>query len=788
MIFICRILTCVFILAATTAQVYADELSDLIQQGQERLGNGNYRETENLLSKAKQLSTEQQNTYSLTLVNALQGYLALQQQHTATAESVLLEALDQSKKNNWYDLSSRINQYLGQVYQQTQENELADFYFQQSLKDPEKVADKALLVSGFYQLAKIALENRKTKQAWQYLQQAKTLMKNVPANGAVNSQLWLNIGYQGTLLHKLSPKNNFLLDAFSNLNTALALSRQAQQGRIQAAALKHLAALYKQLHRNDEAIKLLQAGISLAQKEDASDMLIDLEWQLGKLYQQQHNNKLAIASYRHAVKHLDNIRLDIPVSYQKGHSSFREMFAPIYLTLADLLLQQSGTTVSAEQQALLAEAQDSVEQMKKSELEDYFKSRCDISATPINLKKTDPHAAAFYPISLKNRLEIIIYTAEGLRRFTSQVTAKELEKQARLFANHLRNYDDFSESRPHAEFLYRSMIAPAADFLKRQHIETLVYMPDGALRLLPLAALYDGKKFLIEDYAVVTSPGMSLIDSDNIGHQNQMLLAGMSVPGDVVRDLPEVLLSDLVVSAESADKKAESRSLIAAIPQNLDPEKKRELTAAVQQQKSRDLREALKNPEVIKNLQKQLSLPGVDSEIKLLAQNNHTSFLLNESFSLENFTEVLKKEPHDILHIASHGFFGSTAEESFIMTHNKILNLNQLESLLNSDYFKLHPIDLLTLSACQTAEGDDRSPLGISGVAIKAKVHSALGSLWPVADESTAQLMGTFYKSLNELHQSKAKSLQTAMLGLLKQKDFENPSFWSPFILIGNWK
>jgi CHAT domain-containing protein len=422
--------------------------------------------------------------------------------------------------------------------------------------------------------------------------------------------------------------------------------------------------------------------------------------------------------------------------------------------------------------------------MKKSELEDYFQNRCDISATPINLKKTDIHAAALYPISLADRLEIIVYTSEGLQRFTSKVTAKSFEKQARLLASNLRNYADFSQSKIQAQLLYQWLLAPANAYLKQHQIETLIYMPDGALRLVPLAALYDGKKFVIQDYAVVTSPGMSLIDSDSFDRKNSMLLAGMSVPGDVVSDLPEALLEDLVAATP---EKGANRSLTRDLKRSVNPALKRELSVAQQEEKTRKLHELLKKPLVLESLQHLLALPGVDTEIKQLAEQNHTAYLLNESFSLQNFIQILQEQPHDTLHIASHGFFGSTAEESFIMTHDKILNLNQLEALLSSDYFKLHPIDLLTLSACQTAEGDDRSPLGISGVAIKAKVHSALGSLWPVADEATAQLMTTFYQSMNKPQQTKAKALQEAMLGILAQKNFASPSFWSPFILIGNW-
>ena len=773
--FIYRIFVCFFVLLVSTF-VKADDTPNWLQLGQESLVNGHYHEAENQFSQAEQQATTQKNTDKLILVHALQGYMALQRQQNTEAEQILTSVLVQAKQNANHDLIVRIDLYLGQLYEHRQNQQQARYYFQQAVLNPEKVLDKSLLVSSFYQLANVAIKNHQPQQAWQQLQQAIILMQALPVNPS-NSQLWLNIGYQSLQLYSLSPQDNFLAAAFTHLNHALTLARQNQQPRIQAATLKHLASLYEQQQQVDEAIKLLQEGITIAQKEDASNLLIDLEWEIGQLYQQQNKPDLAIAAYRQAVNHIDRIRIDIPVSYQNGRSSFRDTFAPIYLALADLLLRKSSTASVAQQQILLAEVRDSIERMKKSELEDYFQSRCDISATPINLQKIDPHAAAFYPILLPDRLEIIVYTADGLRRFTSQVTAKDLEQQARLFAENLRNYADFSQSKVQAQLLHRWLIAPVQAFLQQQHIETLIYIPDGVLRLVPLAALYDGKKFVIEQYAVATSAGMSLIDSSSIQHQNRMLLAGISIPGDVVSDLPDSVLRDLVV--QTADQKQSSLSGEIA--------GSRELSVAEQQQKTRELRQLLRNPVIIEDLKHLLSLPSIDTEIKQLAEQNHSDYLLNESFSLENFIHQLKQEPHDILHIASHGFFGSTAEDSFIMTHDKILTLNQLEVLLSSDYFKRFPIDLLVLSACQTAEGDDRSPLGISGVAIKTKVHSALGSLWSVSDQATAELMVVFYQSINMQHHTKAKALQEAMLTLLKQKDFANPSFWSPFILIGNW-
>jgi CHAT domain-containing protein len=783
MSFIYRVFICLWLLLLVSVPVHADYKLSPLQQGQESLANGNYRDAEQQFFQAEQQANAQNNADARILVHALQGYMALLRQQNREAGQLLTAALTQAKQSANPDLIARIDLYLGQLYDNRQNLQKARYYFQQAVLTPEKIIDKTLLVSGYYQLAKLAIDSHQPQIAWQQLQQAVLLMQALPVN-STHSQLWLNIGYQTLQLYTLTPQDNFSAAAFSHLNHALTLAAENQQPRIQTSALKHLANLYQQQQKIDEAIKLLQEAILLAEKEDASDLLIDLHWKIGQLYQHQHKPDLAITAYRQAVNHIDRIRIDIPVSYRNGRSSFRDTFAPIYLALADLLLQQSSKVSVAQQQSLLAEARDSIERMKKSELEDYFQSRCDISAIPLNLQKIDPHAAAFYPILLPDRLEIIVYTVDGLRRFTSPVSAKELERQARLFADNLRNYADFSQSKAQAQRLHRWLIAPVQAFLQQQHIETLIYIPDGVLRLVPLAALYDGKQFVIEQYAVATSAGMSMINSTGIEHEHRMLLAGISVPGEVVSDLPDALLTDLVIDA--SEKK---RTKIAANDdlQTKEPsDDTRELSAS-DQQKNRELRELLKNPTVVKNLQKLLSLPGVDIEIKQLAEQNHSNYLLNESFSLENFTHQLKEEPHDILHIASHGFFGSTAEDSFIMTYDKILNLNQLEVLLSSDYFKQFPIDLLVLSACQTAEGDDRSPLGISGVAIKTKVRSALGSLWPVSDEATAQLMVNFYSSLNTLHQTKAKALQTAMLKLVKQKDFANPSFWSPFILIGSW-
>jgi CHAT domain-containing protein len=137
--------------------------------------------------------------------------------------------------------------------------------------------------------------------------------------------------------------------------------------------------------------------------------------------------------------------------------------------------------------------------------------------------------------------------------------------------------------------------------------------------------------------------------------------------------------------------------------------------------------------------------------------------------------------------VASHGQFESDPKRSFLLTHEGKLTMNRLEELIDLRRFGDRPIELLTLSACQTAAGDDRSALGLAGVALKAGARSALATLWSVDDESTSLLISEFYNQLRIPAISKAKALQKAQRKLLEQHGYQHPIYWAAFLLIGNW-
>jgi CHAT domain-containing protein len=187
-------------------------------------------------------------------------------------------------------------------------------------------------------------------------------------------------------------------------------------------------------------------------------------------------------------------------------------------------------------------------------------------------------------------------------------------------------------------------------------------------------------------------------------------------------------------------------------------------------------------------MQDRLALPGVKEEIEGLVKETRGDYLLDSTFTVDRFRKQVSTGEYQFVHIASHAMFSSRAQASFVMAYDDLLTMDELQTLLRSEQVRANPIELLSLSACQTAEGDDRAPLGIAGAALRAQARSALGSLWPVDDQATQRLMLRFYDLLSDATLTKAKALQRAQLELLEQKSYAHPFYWAPFILVGSWQ
>lgn len=174
--------------------------------------------------------------------------------------------------------------------------------------------------------------------------------------------------------------------------------------------------------------------------------------------------------------------------------------------------------------------------------------------------------------------------------------------------------------------------------------------------------------------------------------------------------------------------------------------------------------------------------------LQALYPREQTQILLDEAFTVHNFTAQLRSSRYSIVHIASHGQFSSDPKYTFLLAYDDKLHMKQLENLLHLNELRNDPVDLLSLSACQTAVGDDLAALGLAGVALQAGTRSALASLWAIDDAATQQLISQFYRHWYRGGESKAQALQRAQQHLLQQWRYQHPAYWAAFLLIGNWR
>lgn len=181
------------------------------------------------------------------------------------------------------------------------------------------------------------------------------------------------------------------------------------------------------------------------------------------------------------------------------------------------------------------------------------------------------------------------------------------------------------------------------------------------------------------------------------------------------------------------------------------------------------------------------ALTNVGVELKRINSVVASTTLLNQKFTSTQLQNQLEDVPFPIVHLATHGQFSSVAEKTFILAWDKPIVVNELNNLLRKGDPQRDIIELLVLSACSTAAGDNRAALGLAGVAVRAGARSTLASLWSLDDESSALLMSQFYRELTDNKLNKAEALRQAQNALLQNPRYQHPRYWAAFVLLGNW-
>ena len=507
--------------------------------------------------------------------------------------------------------------------------------------------------------------------------------------------------------------------ALESFQSAATLARQLGDLRSESYAWGHMGALYEESEQYDEALRLTRNAVSLAQKAIAPESLYRWHWQTARIQKALGQYDESQRAYRRAIASLQPIRNEVSVAYQGRRESFREGIGTLFFELADLLLERGKADLENDRGvAFLKEARDTMEAFKAAELQDYFQDECVQTAQSLSVTlETDaPTSAILYPIILKDRLEILVNYPSQLKQYTVPISEQELTSEVRRLRQGLQDTLN-SEYLTPAQQLYKWLIQPVEADLREAKVDTVVFVPDGALRTIPIAALHDGEKHLIQNYALATTPGLTLTDPRPINRENvKMLALGLT----------------------------EER-------QGFPP------------------------------------LPYVEEELDTIQELYGGTQLLNKNFQIDTMQKEMREEDFSIVHIASHGLVESNVEDSFLLAYDEKITMDRLADLVGLFKFRKTPLELLTLSACETAAGDDKAALGLAGVAVKAGARSALATLWFIDDKVASDLVGEFYRQLRDSSLSKAQALQQAQMKVLETPEYQHPNYWSPFLLINNW-
>lgn len=517
-----------------------------------------------------------------------------------------------------------------------------------------------------------------------------------------------------------SASNSAGLDkvVYEALDEGLSASRLTGDERLESKAIGLTGLLYVKHNRFDEALTLFRDALSIAEASKDSELAYRWLSQIALAHKALGSNDEAIKSGRNAVAMLRNLQSADRYSADNLQLSLARDVVPFLEGHADVLLKEAANTATpSDKTQLLVEARDVVERASITNLQNLLGDECVLEAEKLNRSadSVDEHSAVIYPVIFDDRLEIIVSGKGYIEQFTVNVRETALILKIRALHNNLRSPTS-KLYKAHSRALYRWLVEPMRALLKEKSVDNLVFVPNGPLGLVPPAALFDGEHYLIEDFAVTMTPGLTVTHTGNLSNNPHIVAAGLSN------------------GAEGFE-----------------------------------------------------ALPGVKEELDYLERIfSDTQRLEDEEFSTQGLEKVISKRAPEVIHFASHGKVGKSAEESFILTKDGRLSINEIDGLVNAGRDINSPVKLLTLSACETAVGDDDAALGLGGLAVKSGSESVLASLWLISDEASSDLMNAFYTEIRR-GLPRSKALQKAQITMLAKDEYPHPFFWGSFVLIGNW-
>jgi CHAT domain-containing protein/Flp pilus assembly protein TadD len=639
---------------------------------------------------------------------------------------------------------------LGNTAQAQQQPDEAFKYYQQAIAN--STSPTTTLQAQLNQL-RLLIESEKWEEAQALGTKIKPQLSSLPAT---RTAIYAQINFTQSLMKLWNQTSEVgsreaptLQTAGQILATSIQQAKELGDLKAQSYALGYLGQIYEQTQQWSEAQRLTEEALLLAQSSNAPDIAYLWQWQLGRLLKVQAGEgkansatyTSAIAAYKEAINTLNSLRNDLVATNLDLQFSFRESVEPVYRQLVGLLLQPPLTPPVA---------------------------------PPFTKSLTPP----LTPPLTKGGLGGV--SQENLQQAREVIESLQLAELDNFFREACLNArpEQIDRVDPKAAVIY-PIILP-------DRLEVILSLPNQPLRhyatSIPqseLESLLDRMRQSLrrtstdqerlplfqKGYDLLVRPAESELAASGI----KTLVFGLD--GEL-KNLPMAALHDGQQYLVEKYSVALTPSLQLLEPRPLNRGQIKVLVGGLSE--ARDIFRPL---------------PGVEFEVKQIkAEIPTSSVLLNQEFTSNALQDQINAAPYPVVHLASHGEFSSNAENTFILAWDTRINVKQLGGLLQArEKSDRRPIELLVLSACKTAAGDNRAALGLAGVAVRSGARSTLATLWPVDDQSTSDFMVKFYKELAQSQVTKAQALRHAQLALLKQPRFRHPFYWAPFVLVGNW-
>ena len=455
-------------------------------------------------------------------------------------------------------------------------------------------------------------------------------------------------------LREQPPEPPHLPDWGSSPQMVEQLLQQAQQEAEQLADDRAISYVWgawgrlAQVQGNlSEAEDYTQKAISRGEALGADELLYHWYWQLARLQTAQGVSPLA--AYEQAFQSLKRLRAKVMSEYATVRFSLGEQVAPLYQEYAQRLFAIEGMS-----QGELRKAIEVMDALQVAEINDFFGLAC-LEVRSRDLREY-PNTAVIHIFTFPERFEVILEESDG----TLKHQRVEFPEDIATFLDSLQlslraNFEDQAS----LTRLYDALIAPLEADLEILHPQQLVFVLYGQIRQIPMAALYDGQHYLIEAYPIAIAPSLELLEPRGLATPQLRLLAAG-------RENFETLL-------EAIDENA---SAFPWLP-------------------LQDLRH--------------LNLYFVEEELRGISNFIRSKLLLEEDFTIKALSQEIHSLNYPIVHIASHGQFSNFAEDTFILADRPLV-IRELADILNiQDPTRRNDIELLVLSACETARESERS-------------------------------------------------------------------------------